>query len=91
MAICEDPLRRRCWNPVLVDGMVCDPCYSESHKHAMNYAAGLAGKSEPHWTCKCGQWKYRAQAIPRRKTGNNKIEAERAFTEHLAQMGKKVR
>ena len=89
MSICEDPLQRRCWNPVLVDGMVCDPCYAESHKHWIYPRSGEA--EGPYWTCKCGGWKYRAQAIPRRKTGNNKIEAERAYREHLAVMGKKVR
>jgi hypothetical protein len=55
-------------------------------QHRMTYQAGLVIDcipTEPFWFCPCGRYRYRAQAMPRRKTGNNKIEAERAFAAHL--------
>jgi hypothetical protein len=87
MAFCSDPLRLPCWIPVLVDGMVCDRCYAESSQHAMRYSAGVIGlgrarSTQPGWECPCGGWRFRAQAMPRRKTGNNKIEAERSYSDH---------
>lgn len=57
-------------------------------EHVMRYSAGIIGLSRaqstsPGWECPCGRYRFRAQAMPRRKTGNNKIEAERAFAAHL--------
>lgn len=58
--------------------------------HQMDYRAGRVGLSEvglpdidPHWRCTCGNgWTYPAVAMPSRRTGNNRIEAERAHRQH---------
>lgn len=56
-------------------------------EHDMTYTAGVAGLGRPlspHWKCRCGDWRYPAQAMPRRRAGNNKIEAERAYRAHVS-------
>lgn len=56
--------------------------------HELGYRAGLVGlgraqSTEPAWYCTCGEWCFRAQAMPRRKAGNNSIEAHRSYAEHV--------
>jgi hypothetical protein len=45
-------------------------------------SALIAEPTEPHWWCSCGNWRFTAVAMPGRKTGNNRIEAERSFAKH---------
>lgn len=56
----------------------------------MSYRAGTRGLAflglpdrEPAWLCSCGEWEMTAVSKPNRRTGNNKIEADRAWTAHL--------
>lgn len=58
--------------------------------HRLIYRPGTAGFSvfgvpdnPAHWHCSCSLgWKFPAQAMPARKTGNNQIEAMRAHELH---------
>ncbi len=43
---------------------------------------GLAD-ADPFWACTCGEFFFRARAMPHRKTGNNEIEAKRAWEVHV--------
>jgi len=54
----------------------------------MDYTAGVSGfgpgpLTSPYWSCPCGRFRFAARAMPHRKAGNNKVEAERAFSTHL--------
>lgn len=57
-------------------------------EHKMLYQAGIVGlgrtsSTSPHWYCSCGRWSFTAKYMSRRKTGNNQIEADRSFQDHL--------
>lgn len=56
-------------------------------EHEIQYLAGLGGRTDPGWRCSCGGWGFPAVPMPRRRTGNNKIEAERSFTAHVERAG----
>lgn len=49
--------------------------------HEMCYRAGIPGRA-PGWHCSCGGWTFAAKPMPLRRSGNNKIEADRAFRRH---------
>jgi hypothetical protein len=52
----------------------------------MAYQCGLVIDripTEPFWFCPCGRFRFTAKPMPHRKSGNNKIEADRAFATHL--------
>lgn len=62
----------------------------DTRPHVMQYAAGANGlgalgfpNREPGWSCICGGWAFAAKPMPRRKTGNNKIEALRSYQRHV--------
>jgi hypothetical protein len=53
------------------------------------YRAGTSGLGHlglrdagPHWGCTCGEFYFAARPMSRRKTGNNEIEAKRAWKWH---------
>lgn len=67
---------------------------NDDREHVMTYRAGTRGLAafglpdgEPGWSCRCGAWAFRAKAIPRRKTGNNQIEALRSYRAHVEKNG----
>lgn len=56
-------------------------------EHEMKYQAGMLGfgranPTEPHWYCTCERWSFTAVPMSQRKSGNNKIEADRSFKDH---------
>lgn len=59
-------------------------------KHQMIYRAGSHGFTHigipdgpAHWYCRCGRWSFIARPNITRDTGNNQIEAQAAFSEHV--------
>lgn len=60
--------------------------------HAMQYRAGTEGLSRlgipdapPHWYCQCGGWSFVTHPNSARATGNNEIEARKAFQHHVTE------
>ena len=62
--------------------------------HEFRYRAGRSGFAAqelpdraPGWHCPCGLgWTFTARAMPHRRTGNNEIEARRAYDRHVRAM-----
>lgn len=57
----------------------------------MLYRAGTLGLARlgfltdvAHWYCLCGGWRFNAMPMPRRASGNNLAEAQRAHGAHYA-------
>lgn len=60
-----------------------------SSEHAMLYRAGTLGLARlgfptdvAHWRCTCSAWRFNAVPLPRRVSGNNLAEAQRAHGAH---------
>lgn len=56
----------------------------------MKYLAGTYGLGRfgipnrmAHWYCSCGKWMFTAVAMSNRRSGNNRIEADRDYMKHL--------
>lgn len=60
-------------------------------EHELKYRTGTLGlhgipDDGPYWRCACGRWRFEAKSMPSRKTGNNSIEARRAFEWHASEV-----
>lgn len=61
--------------------------------HQMQYRAGVSGlrhlgydDRDPEWFCTCREWRFDAKEMPRRRSGNNRREAELSYTRHLSEV-----